>query len=646
MPIDLSPFEPVLPAGVRALIEEARSERGLAAAWWQAQGWWITDRCEALFRAEERPDDEALGWLAGLTMFFERFRRVAEYVERRPGTAPHAIAAFVAGLGVGMPTIPHQWEAIEAIGRLLPSPPASLVDALPHGLASEQAVERAAALRIARRSAAEARAAIARHPATDKKRARHLAEALAALTPEETPRDERLDLLLTAWADTFDPALIPLVAERGAEVARQRGALAGRSKTEVENAWHAVAERRDPGDVDRLLGAPWPGAWKLALRRVSALGSFPPDPRIAEALPRLSKPYDSFGAAPFRREAGWVVARMRQPKKGDAPSALLAAAARPGVDLDAAWRAFHEAPSDDARRLVLADALQAAGDPRGEFISLSYAEPTPAVRRRLAELLDAHVDAWTGALPGLVRSTRRFERGFLSAVALKPKAASLMRAAEDPAWETIEELHLDVFLHRDEHFAALQRLLGHARQLRTYVHHGLGADHVLSRLSTPAPHVTAVAASWGTPSGPLAAFPALRLFGMGDAPIEAALEATQRVGASTLLLFGVGDLAGAIRAFDASPLLEARFVIGGRFEVEHRGFCVQVFRGTPRARLSWGTGRYAEGLLRALLTALATHGRTELTVSMPRTSAAEQELSTAAGLAITVERTPLAIFRA
>ena len=39
--------------------------------------------------------------------------------------------------------------------------------------------------------------------------------------------------------------------------------------------------------------------------------------------------------------------------------------------IDALYAAVFAAPADDGPRLVLADALQEAGDPRGEFLSLA-----------------------------------------------------------------------------------------------------------------------------------------------------------------------------------------------------------------------------------------------------------------------------------
>jgi uncharacterized protein (TIGR02996 family) len=80
-------------------------------------------------------------------------------------------------------------------------------------------------------------------------------------------------------------------------------------------------------------------------------------------------------------------------------------------------------PEDDTPRLIFADWLQEHGSPqeaaRGELIRIQVlrhqllpSDPrTPALRRREAELLRQHVDAWVG--PVMNYLTWRFERGFL-----------------------------------------------------------------------------------------------------------------------------------------------------------------------------------------------------------------------------------------
>jgi uncharacterized protein (TIGR02996 family) len=83
------------------------------------------------------------------------------------------------------------------------------------------------------------------------------------------------------------------------------------------------------------------------------------------------------------------------------------------------WEEAVASPDDDGVRAVLADLLQAAGDPRGELISLQLlpAEDAAAVDRqaRIQELLRGHLDDWLGPLREIARAAR-FDRGFLAAI--------------------------------------------------------------------------------------------------------------------------------------------------------------------------------------------------------------------------------------
>jgi uncharacterized protein (TIGR02996 family) len=86
---------------------------------------------------------------------------------------------------------------------------------------------------------------------------------------------------------------------------------------------------------------------------------------------------------------------------------------------DAFLRSIHDAPDDDAPRLVFADWLEERGDPRGEFLRLQTERAAwvpdvhrrDAMHRREAELMTAHQAEWLGELAGLCQSWR-FRRGF------------------------------------------------------------------------------------------------------------------------------------------------------------------------------------------------------------------------------------------
>ena len=98
-----------------------------------------------------------------------------------------------------------------------------------------------------------------------------------------------------------------------------------------------------------------------------------------------------------------------------------------GASLDELWRQVAESPDEVSARLVLADALIEAGDPRGELIALQCggADATVIVDRdhvdnvaeRVNDLVAAHWDAWLGETALVIhRHNAKFEGGMLAAI--------------------------------------------------------------------------------------------------------------------------------------------------------------------------------------------------------------------------------------
>jgi len=662
-PVDPTPFEPFMPPSVRALIAEARAGRGAAVEWLRGDP---GTSCALLRHRPVALPAEQLGWLVGMGMFGDGSDTIAHVMdwERAVEPAPFVLSAFAAGLRAGVPTTKRQWKYVERVAAMA-TPPDDLCEVLPIGLASDQALARGAALRLAQKLGVRAREPIARaREGADKKAQKRLDEALAALGGEaapalpETKASGLLARLLDAWAETRDRALEPAIARLGAEAARQRGVLKAKSKGELEGAWLALAARKDPGDVDRLLGTPWPGAWKTALVRVEALARFGPDPRIATALPEIETQYDSLGSSPFHLRAKYVAARHGGPKRSDAAAALLAEASgdtRPPVDVDAVWRAFRSEPSDE-RRQVLADALLTVGDPRGEYIALATAiaeeRADASAHKRAAQLLDAHVDAWTGPLPGAKRSSRQFERGFLASVYLKTRAPQLLASVDAPEWCTVEELHLEAADYLGYHGPALDQLLGKAVSLQTLVLYSFGVEQLVKELTGSYPRITALGERSSMPEEKLSAFPSLRLVGTSVHwyPPAQALALGARLGLDVVLLFGVQKLAPALEELSTGRVPEARFVLGGPtafVEPTHEGWCARVLRDEPRADLVFGRGRYQKGELTKLLAALAAAGKTEVTVTLPRLGAgdAKEEAEAFRGARVRTDGRPLRLWK-
>jgi len=102
-------------------------------------------------------------------------------------------------------------------------------------------------------------------------------------------------------------------------------------------------------------------------------------------------------------------------------------------------------PHDDAVRAVLADALLADGDPRGELIALQLdlaiaGRANDRKLDRVDELLRTHGKAWLGEFAAIQYSAR-FTRGFVSELALgRAYATAIQQHAHAPALGTIEIL--------------------------------------------------------------------------------------------------------------------------------------------------------------------------------------------------------------
>lgn len=112
----------------------------------------------------------------------------------------------------------------------------------------------------------------------------------------------------------------------------------------------------------------------------------------------------------------------------------------------ALYAAVYADPEADAPRRVLADYLQAQGDPRGEFIALQLLEaPSPEQRAREQELLQLHGKRWSAQLSPLLESTE-FARGFPSWARVRSGRLTDLHAAcraqTQGRWRTLEQLEL------------------------------------------------------------------------------------------------------------------------------------------------------------------------------------------------------------
>jgi hypothetical protein len=183
-----------------------------------------------------------------------------------PASFTGAMEAIGVGISAGLDCSVATWKCLEILMRYA-DPPDALLQAMPVGLVSDDEIIRKAALRVLLRRPQDAQPIIeaARQKKLTPAKAKRLDEALAEVGPSPSmDKSGVLHRLLDAWSKTFDEKLIAPIVAAGAAESMKRGPLKAKTKGALEAAWMQLAKDKDPGDVDRLLGTPWPGAWKLA----------------------------------------------------------------------------------------------------------------------------------------------------------------------------------------------------------------------------------------------------------------------------------------------------------------------------------------------------------------------------------------------
>ncbi len=295
---------------------------------------------------------------------------------------------------------------------------------------------------------------------------------------------------LPAWRATRDAAIADAIAGISALARPLFTVPEARTNADFQNSWLAVLKSGDPVAVGWLAEALFeqlPGSDADA--KVASFGvrlreaAKQPDPRIASALVRLAEQ-----AAPIVRWAGdkvrktlvaigdagtrqsleamvptlddfhrksWkpILAKLPATKPvGDAERARWAAVSgRPSRkargDVASLYQAVLASPHDDEPRIVLADALQEIGDPRGEFMALQLAEAsgqaTVEAVKRADALLKKHKKEWLGAI-GRVTYRARFRRGFLDELELdgswKANDKGWKQYSQDPSLATVTQV--------------------------------------------------------------------------------------------------------------------------------------------------------------------------------------------------------------
>lgn len=197
------------------------------------------------------------------------------------------------------------------------------------------------------------------------------------------------------------------------------------------------------------------GFWRRALAIVEGLR----DPRALAWVQHHAKRIQAECAPPMGRllERELEASAKRMMKLASVEPAaehaeLLAALRRRhqgDKQADELLAAIYENPEDDAARLVYADRLGSAGDPRGEFIILQVAhergQATRESKKRERELAKQYAAIWLGELGPVINKTGlKYRRGFPDTVVFAANnEAQVEKLVGHPAWATVRSLEMD-----------------------------------------------------------------------------------------------------------------------------------------------------------------------------------------------------------
>ncbi|HET7500988.1 MAG TPA: hypothetical protein VFK02_08300 [Kofleriaceae bacterium] len=241
---------------------------------------------------------------------------------------------------------------------------------------------------------------------------------------------------LAAWRRTGSPRAAAEVERATREALEGFSPPASSSPRTFQRAWFlAVSDAVGRGwAIDRLMHE-LPGADPLAqavalAKRIEVLARHGPDPRFARACTQVRDSDSRFevrrlDTALRRLDAASRLAPVDDPVVTEFPD--------PTPELLALWRTVHADPDDDGALTVLADALQVAGDPRGELIALQLDlgsdDVAQAERRRV--LIASCGATWLGPLTE-VCGAASFERGAVRRLQLGSELP-----AEHPKWTAL-----------------------------------------------------------------------------------------------------------------------------------------------------------------------------------------------------------------
>jgi hypothetical protein len=126
-------------------------------------------------------------------------------------------------------------------------------------------------------------------------------EAAEASRAAETSR--ALDLLLSLWRKHYDEAVADAIGGLGYQLSERLPPLVGNA-SQRQRHWMKLATGREAASLDLLLSCLTQGSMSAAKTRITALHSWPLDPRIDRYLVRLlgAPPYLSRSSRGFWNE--------------------------------------------------------------------------------------------------------------------------------------------------------------------------------------------------------------------------------------------------------------------------------------------------------------------------------------------------------
>ena len=250
-----------------------------------------------------------------------------------------------------------------------------------------------------------------------------------------------LEATLATWRRTGAPE------DAAAFIAQASVALAGwtppptSSPRTFQRAWlRAVKDVIGRSWAIENLTAQLPGAdliqrdYALA-KRVEVLARHGPDPRFRRALAALRK-WEGTGRI-HRLSTAYKLLSDASVLNDATSIPMVAHFPRATREISALWQAVYTHPDDEGTLAVLADALQIAGDPRGEVIALQLAasggdEPAQAEQmKRLRQLIASCGAAWLGHLTRVTGSAS-FEGGMVRRLELSSE-----RSAQHEMWDAL-----------------------------------------------------------------------------------------------------------------------------------------------------------------------------------------------------------------